>query len=214
MKKNIYYICLLLVAFVHAQEVDTKDTDVLRFKKGTQFVNTNFSVSISDGKRRSLNDDTITKFNRESFGLRVSYAYAIANDLFLGVGLSYVYRSNTDDSSDPALDSKNVSNAYGIFPYIRYYKGIGKKLALYLHGETSFRYINFERQNINSFLVGLRPGIAFMMHKNLALEASLGFFGYSSSTSKEEGIISERNNKAFRASLNSSNLLFGLNYYF
>ena len=214
MKKYIYYICLLLVAFVDAQEVDTKDVDILSFDKGTQFVNTNLSARISDGKIRSLNDDTITEYNRESFSIRGSYAYAIANDLFVGVGLRYGHWSNTNDSSNPASDSKSSSNLYGIFPYVRYYKGVGKKLALYLQGETSFRHVNFDWENTNSFSVGLRPGITFMMSKNLAFETSLGFLGYFSNSSEEEGRISESNSKAFRASFDSSNLLFGLNYYF
>ncbi|WP_298507363.1 outer membrane beta-barrel protein [uncultured Kordia sp.] len=214
MKKYIYYICLLLVAFVHAQEVDTNDADVLRFEKGAQFLNLNLSLNHSN-EETILSSQEVIETKRSNITIRSSYAYAISDNFFLGLGLGYVHStSDTKNGTTNVDDNSLVGNTYTIFPYARYYKGIGEKLAVFLQGEASYRHSNIHTFKSNNFSAGLRPGITFMMDKNLALEASVGFLGYFSGTSEEDGGLSERDNKGFRASLNSSNLLFGLNYYF
>ncbi|AXG69182.1 outer membrane protein beta-barrel domain protein [Kordia sp. SMS9] len=208
MKKNILYISLLIVAFVHAQEVDTQTSDKLRFEKHTQFINTNFSISVTNQETRSLTANTTVDEKRNSYNFQVSYAYGIAENLFLGAGLGYGHEVTTFGSNSV------IGNRYRILPFVRYYKGIGKRLALYLQGEVSLQHTNVDRSKENSFSAGLRPGITLMLNKKLALETSIGFFGYSSSNFEGDNIPSERDNKAINLSLNSSNLLFGLNYYF
>ena len=144
MKKITLFACLLLIAIVNAQDATTT-SDKLTFEKGTQLINGSFSINIGNS---DLEANTQTQ-ESENFGFSISpsYAYAISNDLFLGLGLGY--SNNTRENTlNGVLDSETKANSYNIFPYVRYYKGIGKKLAFYIQGENtrdSYRYDDLRR---------------------------------------------------------------------
>ena len=53
-----------------------------------------------------------------------------------------------------------------------------------------------------------------MISKNFALETSVGFLGYSTSTDKNDNDLSERDSDQFAAFFSMSDLFLGLNYYF
>jgi len=220
MKKITLLLCVLSIAFVNAQD-DTKDTPKkLTFEKGTQFVNLNFSISSSESDFERQVQDQIDVGETEIFGFNInaSYAYAISNDWFIGLGLGYS-SNNRDSSENNVATDESDSKSFQVFPYVRYYKGIGKRLALYLQGEA--RYSHFENTfnalnagESDSFFVGIRPGITFMLSKNLAFETSIGALGYTRSEGENERFNSESTTNTFAFSLNSSDLFFGLNYYF
>jgi hypothetical protein len=62
----------------------------------------------------------------------------------------------------------------------------------------------------DSFFFGVRPALALMLNKNLALETSIGALGYTTGNSENEPNNSEGSFNNFNFSLNSSNLFFGL----
>ena len=215
MKKITLFACLLLIAIVNAQDATTT-SDKLTFEKGTQLINGSFSINIGNS---DLEANTQTQ-ESENFGFSISpsYAYAISNDLFLGLGLGY--SNNTRENTlNGVLDSETKANSYNIFPYVRYYKGIGKKLAFYIQGEARYSYIDSDFNGTNGsttnrFFVGVRPGITWMLHKNLGLETSIGALGYTTEKVENETTSAEVKTNNFNFSLNSSSLLFGLSYYF
>ncbi|EDP97149.1 outer membrane beta-barrel protein [Kordia algicida OT-1] len=215
MKKITLFVCLLIIAFVNAQD-NQNQTDKLTFEKGTQFVNLNLSL------RSDASDFQGTTQAQESknfgFSINSSYAYAINNNLFLGLGVGYSKNTN-EYTVGGVLESESSGESYQIFPYVRYYKGIGEKLALYIQGEV--RYSHFENEfnalndnTSNNFFFGVRPGITYMLHKNLALETSIGALGYTTSKIESNQSNAETRRNAFDLSLNTSNVFFGLNYYF
>jgi len=53
-----------------------------------------------------------------------------------------------------------------------------------------------------------------MLNKNLGLETSIGALGYTTTNLEDEANNSEIDFNSFDFSLNSTNLLFGLTYYF
>ena len=53
-----------------------------------------------------------------------------------------------------------------------------------------------------------------MLNKNLGLETTIGALGYTSGDSENETGSNKSDTKAFNLSLNTSNVFFGLNYYF
>jgi hypothetical protein len=103
-------------------------------------------------------------------------------------------------------------------------------LALYAQGKVGFSRNRFqsydENTNVlidentsNTFQMGIRPGITYFMSKNLALETGLGFLGYSKTNSELEesdgGTFDwTRESSFFSFDLNSSNLFFGLSFYY
>jgi hypothetical protein len=69
----------------------------------------------------------------------------------------------------------------------------------------------------NDFFVGLQPGLSFFMSKKLALETSIGSLGYRRITREDNNdnfSNSSTNSFEFSFSLNASDFLFGLFYYF
>lgn len=217
MKKITLVVCLLIIAFVNAQDDTKNDSDKLTFAKGTQFVNVNLSLGATDSDFISETQNYNTK--RFHFNINSSYSYAISNNLFIGLGLGYSYNKQKQDDRSDVSDFEDKGNTYRVFPYVRYYKGIGKKLAFFIQGETRFSHSKIERNNeenwrTNSLFIGVRPGFTLMLNKNLGLETSIGSLGYASADSENKLNNSNSDSKGFSLSLNTSNLFFGLNYYF
>jgi hypothetical protein len=205
---------MLTIAFVNAQDVQHPNADKLTFEKGTQFVNANFFVSTSKDDV-SFPNEQFTETTQNQFNTRASYAYAIGKNLFLGLSLRYTHQTVEQESNNAVTNGAGFSsNTYGIFPYVRYFKGLGKKLAAFFQGSAGYRHTNFGPNKTNEVVFGLRPGITFMMNKNLALETSLGFLEYSFSNSENEDTNTEQDFNGLFVSLSTSNLLLGVTYYF
>lgn len=216
MKKITCLVLLLSFAFVHAQNDDASTTDKLSFAKGSQFVNLNVSLQTSNVDSQGSTQTQETK--NFGFSINPSYSYAVSDNLFLGLGVGYTY-NDREGKINGVVENESNTNSYSIFPFVRYYKGIGKKLALFVQGETRYSYSKSElnqarpRKN-DSFFVGIRPGLVFMLNKNFGLETSIGALGYTRSNIDDEAIGTESDFNSFNFSLSSSNLFFGLNYYF
>jgi hypothetical protein len=215
MKKITLFAFLLAFAFVNAQDKDTT-TDKLSFAKGSQFINLNLSLNTTN---TDVKGTTQTQESKNfGFSINPSYSYAISDNFFLGLGLGYSTNSRENDLNG-VLDNEASTNSFAVFPFVRYYKGIGKKLAFFVQGETRYTHSKNEVNNTNarttnSFFFGVRPGFTFMLSKNLGLETSVGALGYTTSNIEDEGNNSESDFNTFSFSLNSSNLLVGLSYYF
>ena len=219
MKKITLFVCsILLVTCMNAQNTDQNNTDnsKLTFAKGSQFINANVSLGISDSNFTSETQNFDTK--RSFYDINSSYSYAIGNNFFIGLGLGYSYNKQEEDDRIDASDFEIKGNTYRIFPYVRYYKGIGKKLAFFIQGETRFSHSKTERDNgedwtTNNLFIGVRPGLTLMLNKNLALETTIGALGYTTADSENNANNSNSDFKGFNLSLNTSNLFFGLSYY-
>ncbi|QHI37264.1 hypothetical protein IMCC3317_26430 [Kordia antarctica] len=215
MKKITLLVCILMAMFVNAQD-DATTSDKLTFAKGTQLINGSITLNIGNS---DVEGTTQTQESKNfGFSISPSYAYAISEDFFLGLGLGYGYNSRENELNG-VTDSETKASSYNIFPYVRYYKGIGKKLAFYIQGEARYSYTNFEFNGVdgstsNRFFIGVRPGITWMLNKNLGLETSIGALGYTTDKVENETTGTDVKTNNINFSLNSSNLLFGLSYYF
>ncbi|WP_046755905.1 outer membrane beta-barrel protein [Kordia jejudonensis] len=216
MKKIALFVCMLIIGFVNAQENDqNSSSDKLNFAKGTSFVNGGIFLN-------STNTETTTTLEQEDsrfgFGINSSYAYAISDDLFIGLGLGYIRNKRENDIPGSPVQ-ETTSDTFRIFPYIRYYKGIGKRLAFFVQGETQFSTGKTKSNgedfiDTNSFFIGARPGLTYMVSKCLAIETTIGALGYTSEKLENRQNNAESDAKGFNFSLNTSNLVFGLSYYF
>ncbi|MEM6685564.1 MAG: outer membrane beta-barrel protein [Bacteroidota bacterium] len=220
MKKITLLVCVLCMSFIHGQDDANNTSNKLTFAKGTQFVNLNFSLNSasSDSERLVQNQIELGETESFAFGVNASYAYAINDNLFIGLGLGYS-KSDQETKIDNATRQRNDNKSYQIFPYVRYYKGVGKRLTVFMQGEA--RYSHFENDfnslndgEMDNFFFGVRPGVAFMLSKNLAFETLIGAFGYRYAKGENERLNNESTTNEFLFSLNASNLFFGLNYYF
>lgn len=217
MKNIILFFCMLAIGFVHAQKNDQDSgSDKLTFEKGTSMVNVGFFIN--DRNLETELPSQTQEDNRFGIGINSSYGYAISENLFLGLGFGYSHsKREVDVTGNPTQELKNMT--FRVFPYIRYYQGIGKRLAFFVQGETQYSRNTREIDGVDtietdSFSVGVRPGLTYMISKCLALETTIGALEYTSSNSENLQNNEGTDTRGFDFSLNSSNLILGLSYYF
>ena len=94
--------------------------------------------------------------------------------------------------------------------------------AFYLQAEAKYTgaWLNNEQNGTETFtekrndiFAGLRPGVTFFMSEKFALETGIGTLGYTRSNTKRDR-DDDTSSDTFRLSLNTSDFLFGLSYYF
>ena len=225
MKTFLMITAICVTTFCAAQETEEKQI----IEKGTWNITGNASINFSNGTDHSYPTSTFLGDTREtsssSFSITPSFGYAFKDNISLGVGLQYRNYTSEGTVSDDITSnsSKSTQHGLGIAPYVRGYKGIGKQLSLYLQGEINyFKYWNSNKLNnqneqndhkINTVFIGIRPGITYFLNKKLAMEVTYGFLGYSFSEIKYDAGNYSKNN-SFNLNLNTSDLLFGVAYYF
>lgn len=215
MKKITIFLCMLAIGFVNAQNNDqNSSSDKLTFKKGTSLINGGLFFNSTKIETTTTLEQDDTRFG---IGINASYAYAINDNLFLGLGLGYTRNKRENDVPGSPVQ-ETISNTFRVFPYIRYYKGIGKRLAFFVQGEAQFSTGKTENNGedfieTDSFFVGVRPGLTFMISKCLALETTIGALGYTSNNLENLQSNVKSDAGSFDFSLNTSSLIFGLSYY-
>ncbi len=206
MKKLLLSTMLLALSFAHGQEKKEK----LTIEKGTWYTSANFSLGHNSFELEG-SPETSKYFN---FNLSPKIGYTINDNLIIGLGVGYGY-SKSESGSEIGK-----GNSYQIFPYVKKHFPLGKKLTISLQGEFNYSYSDYS-SNINSipyerssnqYFIGIKPGITYFLNKNIALEANIGSLGYSK-TNQDENNLPDRESDSFQFNINSTDLMFGLSYY-
>ncbi len=220
MKKTLLAAVLLFTAIANAQEKNEK----LVIKKGTWNIAGNLSLDFSNNERRNYSEYPYNTFNESknfAYNLLPSTSYFISDNLSVGLGVGFGHAF----SELSAPNDTRTSNSYSIAPFVKKYFAIGKKVSLSLKGEASYARINTRNNDFdtvndiytNSYFIGIKPGITFFVSKNLALETTFGSLGYRNSKNTFSGPstgVFTHQNESFSFNLQSSDLFFGLSYYF
>ncbi|MCF2876257.1 MULTISPECIES: outer membrane beta-barrel protein [unclassified Tenacibaculum] len=216
MKKLLLCTMLFALSFAYGQESDEKEKLII--KKGTWYVNGGFSIYTNN----STNDfsSNVNKSESLNFNISPKIGYSITNNLIIGLGIGYGYNKH---ENNPASSNSIIKNkSYSIFPYIKKYFSLGKKLAFSLHGEFRYTHSKYENHtslnNVsfnksNDYFVGIRPGVTYFLNNKIALEANIGALGYTRTIHKSPLNTFTHTIDNFNFNLNSSNLNFGLSYY-
>ncbi|CAM1339645.1 outer membrane beta-barrel protein [Tenacibaculum aestuarii] len=208
MKKLL--LCTMLFAFSLANAQEKKDNEKLTIEKGTWYTAGNFSIGKSSNEFEG-SPETSKYF---SFNFSPKVGYTINDNLIIGLGVGYGY------SKSESGNGIGKGNSYQIFPYIKKHFPLGKKLTISLQGEFSYNYSEFSdnslpnpnERNSNQYFIGIRPGMTYFLNKNIALEANIGSLGYSK-TDLNENNFPDRESDTFQFNINSTDLMFGLSYY-
>ncbi|WP_428742200.1 outer membrane beta-barrel protein [Tenacibaculum sp.] len=209
MKKLLLYTMLFALSFANAQEKE--DNEKLTIEKGTWYISGNLSINQNNYEAEDSNNDS------ESFGFNFSpkIGYTINDNLIIGLGVGYGYSKN----KSTIMTGKG--NSYQVFPYIKKHFPLGKKLTISLQGEFRYSYSDFSnndtptpyKRESNEYFIGIRPGITYFLNKNIALEANIGGLGYSKTNHEDNINLSNRDTSSFNFNINSTDLMFGLSYY-
>lgn len=211
MKKLLLFTMLFALSFSYAQEKNKK----LNIKKGTWSLSGETSFSFNNNKA----DNQVYEDKSYLFNFAPKIGYTISDNLILGVGIGYGYGDSKSTNPSNTYERKNYSMS--IFPYIKKHFSVGKKVTLSLQGEFKYSHTKYEDEQNNSlnnndsktnaYSIGIRPGITYFLNKKLALEANLGFLGYTRTNYDNNSY--KGNNSSFNFNFNPSNLMFGLSYY-
>lgn len=150
------------------------------------------SIGFVTQKAESFNKNSSTSLN-----IGPQIGFFIAENLVIGTSLNYSYSktkpviSNYFDGSNYYVNSisGNLSNSYGITPYVRYYINIIEKLKFYgqfnvganfgtqqmIDAQSSAKTKTNDFQLYNT---SINPGLAFFATKKLAIELSFPLIGY------------------------------------
>ncbi|TXD82974.1 porin family protein [Subsaximicrobium wynnwilliamsii] len=212
MRKLCTVLFLVITASIYGQDNEEK------FLIETGTWNLEGSFSINSAKSEFFENDNLKS---EFFGFSISpkVGYAIQDNLVIGLGLGYSY-SESEFGNQQALNSDRNSNSYSIFPYIKKFIPIGKKMAFHLQGETRYSLgsTNFENSGIEereskSFFIGIRPGVSYFLSKSILLQANFGQLGYENNQIKV-GDTDDSETDVFGFDISSSNIIFGLTVLF
>ena len=205
-------IIIIAFIFTFGNSFSQENEEFLNIKKGTWNLGGKVSF-LHNNYENKHNDNNPYENKLTNLNFEPQIGYAVGNNFSIGIGLGYGYSKNKSNS----YDYESVENTYSVFPYVKKYFSVGKKLTINLQGEL--RYTEFENNNEisendrsgNKLFIGIRPGITYFLNKNLALDSNIGSLGYS--TSKYDDYNHNEKSNGFNFSLNSSALFFGLSYY-
>ena len=209
----------IVVAMAQAQ-----DDDRLTIPKGTWVLggNVGFFSNTSDN---NFSDDIVRNMERSSFTFSPRIGYAFADNWTVGLVSEYFVQNGDNETitADGAVSNgETKSESLSLAPYVRRYFGINKNLGFFAQGEVGISKAWSE--SINSgldrstseqdvFFMNLRPGRIFFPTKNLAFETSIAVLGYRAFDREDSsGAVSE--DRSFNFNLNTTNLFFGVSYFF
>lgn len=206
---------LLVALFVGAISLNAQNSenDKRIIPKGTWNIGGDFSFGLSNIESSS-GDDVTVESDRTTLSLFPRVGYAFDDNWMLGLKAGYGYSHFENDNNE---NFEGKTESITVAPYARRYFGVGNKLLFYLQGELGYAGSWSESfgdmtprstSSADEFYVAFRPGVTFFVSNRLAFESSIGALRYS--TIKRDRFRS----KTFELNLDSSNLLFGLSYYF
>lgn len=239
MKKTFFLLVVLAFNLGFSQDADKQVNKINIIEKGTWSLIGSASFSFRDSERESINSRTSeSRLNFESdsevflINLSPQLGYAIHKNLVIGLGIGYGYSKNESnavrDNGETSFSESN-SESLDLFPFIRLYKPVGNIVFFFIQGEARYSKGWSDSKTTNSepfsgerneFFIGVRPGFTIFLSKNFALETNIGTLGYTSGSNESDGsnidLVREQDtdSKVFDFSLNSSNLRFGVSYYF
>ncbi len=195
MKKLLFIaIAVLGLTAVNAQE----ETKTGGFEKGDVFISG--TVGFTTTSAGDISSDT--------FVIAPSAGYFV-NENF-AVGLSATY-SEASVAFDLAEDNAEVdAKTFGGGVFGRYYFTPANQFSFFGNLGVAYASTDFVGTDLNTFSVGLAPGINYFLSDCIAIEASVGVLGYSSAKFDVDGAEAVN---TFSLSL-TSNVAFGVTYKF
>ncbi|MBO0321359.1 outer membrane beta-barrel protein [Muricauda sp. CAU 1633] len=220
MKHVLLFTLLLGAVTLQAQDSENSKKTI---PKGTWNIGGDFSVGFSN--QESTNQISIRNSDRSSFSVLPRVGYVFSDNWMLGLKTGYSFSKSDLELIDNGAftgESEGTGESITVAPYVRRYFGLGNNLLINLQGELEYSASWSETISDTSerstgqadqFAISIRPGITYFVSKNLAFESSFGVLQYGTYESEQSDGVDTKNS-GFNLSLDSSNLFFGLSYYF
>jgi|GEM_PF-2187853 len=161
-----------------------------QLQKGTMYLGATVTFDGSAVRPEILNLKSYGEYNR--FAINPSFMmgkFFADNKMFgVGVGGPFIFGWGNSPNPDGTENKSHVTQgAYTLSPYLRHYKSLNSKWALFLTSAVDLAYLNISEKNRiekasrNGVSAGLRivPGISYWITPRFALESDVNLFSLS-----------------------------------
>jgi len=194
MKKSVLFVALLLGLSLSSY--------------AQRFVGGSVGLSHSAGTREAENTSTELP-NETSFSLAPIGGMFLSERLAVGLQLTYHHGAERTPGEVLTVSRNSI---FGFVPFVRYYALSLNKFHLFAQGNLGFTTsrdvlevgaTTTRGPRANTFLISVRPALAFDLSEKVSLEASItGLnFGYSLTSVKDGAITDRRSNFNMGANL-------------
>lgn len=194
-----------------------------QISQGSVVVGGEFSISASKEKREQ-NGNTDEGPSRTYFSIIPNVEFFLADNLSAGIGLGYKLNRSKSESGSSEIISKN--GMITVAPYLKKYFSLGDRAYFYGQAIASFGFgkqtteTKFSsttmsvEENTSNFSIGVVPGFRYDVSDKVALEAGVGFLGFSQDVEKSGSGNSEVRDitNSFRFSFVPNALSLGIRY--
>ena len=212
-------LCIALVFLITISAFSQEENEKFLIEKGQWNLETDLNINFTE---RESSFGVESENDIFSFEIQPKLGYFINDNLVLGLGLGYGYSNSEFMSANSESLITGTTNTFSITPYVKKFFPITKNLAIQLQAET--RYSNSKTDNESqfnpndsesrTFLIGLRPGLAYRISDHFLLQGNFGLLSYQNRKvefdSEEDNISSEDKSSSFGLNLSSTNIFFGL----
>lgn len=162
-----------------------------QLQKGTKYVGATISFN---GNHQSFDytpDVTNNTSKFSTFNVNPSFQFGkfVKDNRMIGIGIGTSMAFSKSKSSYSGQDhlSKSDNIAYNLSPYIRQYKSLSPKWAIFLNSSVNLAYLHFKNTNDgeakknDGYSAGLyvTPGISYWITPRFALQTDLNFLSLS-----------------------------------
>ena len=173
-------------------------------QKGTWYLGTSAMTSQKASFVTGFMFDKYDEAQTLTLGIAPDAGYFVADKFSIGLGLAF---NLTSDKIDSDADAVNTI-AIGFNPYARYFMISKGNFGFYLQGGFSFvtSMVDIDGVDpVNTFYIGINPGISYSLGKHFGLTAAFGNLGYTSYNKDHDN---------FGLNVDMSSLKFGLSWLF
>ena len=136
-----------------------------------------------------------------TYAILPEVGYVLDDNWALGVSLGYSKGTSND------VDVKVVT----VNPYARYTFAKFDKVNLFVDGGFGYSNADLDAYKVNTWNVGLKPGVAVNLNEKVSFVAHLGFLGYESSKADNDGAKAYN---TFGLGVDATTVNFGFYYNF
>lgn len=196
-RKALFCLLLgcLLFAPLYGQEVPAEDKNDRLITKGRAFVSLSFSLDQRRAENESQLFQEVIDQDRLQYRVTVNGGYALANNLIVGLGLSYGREKEdlTFLQDGVEVTSRFLEQDISFIPNMRNYIPFGKgTFQIFVQTDMRFSFaeslqrdffpdeIDKIERDVFEYRLGVSPGILLFFDRHWAFEMSVGLAGLTS----------------------------------
>jgi hypothetical protein len=153
-----------------------------------------------------------------SLGFSPSVGYMLTNKIGVGLNVGLTNSKTTNEDPNPIDETAEIRNNFGLFG--RYYAIHTETFGFWGQLDVAFGSGKNEgtalgttvEEKVNTFSVGISPGIQYWFSPAWSITATAGFLGYRSETIGEGAAEDQTNGLEATIDFNSAN--FAINFHF